>query len=1109
MLIVNEKLSQQLNTDDFFMKYLKLILNSLRYYRRSHVGLLLGTVISTAVLVGALIIGDSVRYSLRVLTLNHIGKTETVITSGDRFFRSNISDSLESLISAPLLQSQGIAIAGGGQARVNNAQIYGIDSHFWKFANQESYRGKLKENEAILNKHIADRLGIKKGDTFLLRLNKPSAISSATPFSVDDKTKIAVHLKVADILDAKQFGDFSTRISQTAPLNIYLSLSSMGKLLEHEGSANLLLTASMSEQESAPIELAKIFKDNWQLEDAELELKYLPASKEIELTSHRVFLSQTESDIALSSGTNSKALFTYFVNAISASSNCTPYSFIAGILPDKIKDDEIIISEWLANDINAKIGNSISIKYFVAESLGRLRETNRYFRVSSIDAIAGSEITEQLTPNFPGLSDADSCGDWDTSLPIDLDRIRDKDEEYWNDYKATPKAFITLKAAQDIWQNQFGNATAIRFPANENSITNLTKELISKLEPTALGFQFIPIREKALSAGEKSVDFGQLFIGLSFFLIVAALMLTGMLFIFSIENRTDEIATLQSVGYPSRTIKTILMTEGFITAFIGAAAGTVGGIFYNQIVLYALGSVWRGAVGTSALQPCIIPSTLVIGLLIGLLTAVLSMRIALAKQFKYGINELRSGMTPTDKQQSRSFILNSSVAGISLIAAIAIMLLVPATEGMSSAGAFFGAGALLLINSIMICKLLLQYLYRSSSLKKITIHSLSLRNIARQQKRSLTSIAILASGIFLVIAVAANRKDPNSTTVNNSDGTGGFSLYGEFTIPFMNDLNAQEIRKEFGLDIQALAETEYVQIHAKKGDNASCLNLNHITNPRIISINPATLDARKSFTFTALMDGLDKKHPWLSSLGNSATRTNNTIPAVADMEVITWSLGKKIGDTISYIDDSGSEIKLQLVGGLANSIFQGSIIIAEDDFRKYFPSEIGTKILLIDQMRGQPKAITLAFEDYGLELVSSRQRLAKFNTIQNTYLSIFLILGGLGIILGTAGLGLVVARNINDRRQELGIMRAVGYKQKELYQLLLREHIMLLIAGVVCGSISGFLAVLPAIISAGGSIPYLMLAIILIAIIANGVLWISVATARAIKVNLFNALRRE
>ncbi|MCK5529295.1 MAG: ABC transporter permease, partial [Kiritimatiellae bacterium] len=617
------------------------------------------------------------------------------------------------------------------------------------------------------------------------------------------------------------------------------------------------------------------------------------------------------------------------------------------------------------------------------------------------------------------------------------------------------------------------------------------------------------IREQALSAGEKSVDFGQLFIGLSFFLIVAALLLTGMLFVLSVEKRKEEIATLLSLGYTPHLIKRLLLAEGFVPAFFGALSGTVGGMIYTKVVLYALSSIWRGAVGTSSIQAFILPSTLFSGLIIGLTTAIICIWISLSKQIKQGIAELYSNVISEKNSQSKSYILNSILIAICGLSAIAIMFIVPADEGMSSAGAFFGAGSLLLIAGISFCKLLLRYLYHSTSLTQLSINSLSLRNISRQQKRSLTAIAILASGIFLVIAVAANKKDPTSANTTNSDGTGGFSLYGEFTVPLIADLNSPKAQKDFGLD----APNSYIQIHAKDGDDASCLNLNHISSPRVISIHPETLNSRKSFTFSKLLDGLDEESPWLSTLGNSFIRTNNIIPAVADMEVITWSLAKKIGDIISYTDDSGKELKLKLVGGLANSIFQGSIIIAENDFRKHFPSEGGTKILLIDSLtpisRADPKEVTLAFEDYGLELVSAKDRLAEFNTIQNTYLSIFLILGGLGIILGTVGLGIVVVRNIDDRRQELAIMRAVGYKQKELYQLLLREHIILLLAGVACGGISGFLAVLPAIVSAGGSVPYLLLTVIIMTIIANGILWISIATTTAIRGNLFDALRRE
>src|SRR5712691_9678820 len=89
-----------------------------------------------------------------------------------------------------------------------------------------------------------------------------------------------------------------------------------------------------------------------------------------------------------------------------------------------------------------------------------------------------------------------------------------------------------------------------------------------------------------------------------------------------------------------------------------------------------------------------------------------------------------------------------------------------------------------------------------------------------------------------------------------------------------------------------------------------------------------------------------------------------------------------------------------------------------------------------------------ALQDVGLELMPAAQRLAAFNAVQNTYLNTFQVLGGLGLLLGSMGLGVVVLRNVLERRGELGLLQAVGFTRRSIFQLILGEHAALLGLGL-------------------------------------------------------------
>src|SRR5690606_25040648 len=106
--------------------------------------------------------------------------------------------------------------------------------------------------------------------------------------------------------------------------------------------------------------------------------------------------------------------------------------------------------------------------------------------------------------------------------------------------------------------------------------------------------------------------------------------------------------------------------------------------------------------------------------------------------------------------------------------------------------------------------------------------------------------------------------------------------------------------------------------------------------------------------------------------------------------------------------EQGNSFQVQLVATLANSILQGNILIAEEQFVRHYPSISGYQYLLVDapeERKGEvEELLSFALQDIGLQLTPAEERLATFYAVENTYLSIFQILGSLGLILGAAGI---------------------------------------------------------------------------------------------------------
>ncbi len=449
----------------------------------------------------------------------------------------------------------------------------------------------------------------------------------------------------------------------------------------------------------------------------------------------------------------------------------------------------------------------------------------------------------------------------------------------------------------------------------------------------------------------------------------------------------------------------------------------------------------------------------------------------------------------------------------------------------ASAGTFFGAGALLLGAGLAFASHWLQRLERLASATHLTLTSLGVRNTTRRRTRSLATMALLASGSFLIASIGAFRLDTGRDVAKPAAGTGGFALYGESTLPVVQDLNTARGRDAFALDTQAMTGVSFVPFRVRDGDDASCLNLNRAQKPRLLGVNPTLLAGRFTFAKLAKAEGVGTNtwkvlaapnesptadRPSPNAGGQSAIRNPQSaivIPAVGDAASIQWAMGKELGDTLDYVDDHGRPFKVRLVGALANSILQGDLVIDEAAFVRLFPSEPGYRVFLVDAPGARVAEVsgmlTRALRDVGLEVKPTARRLAQFNAVQNTYLSTFQVLGGLGLLLGSAGLGVVVLRNVLERRAELALLLAVGYRRRTVRRLVVGEHATLLVLGLGIGLLAAAVAVSPVLLAPGAGLPYRSLGATLAAVFLSGLVWTWVAARLALRGELLGALRNE
>jgi hypothetical protein len=368
----------------------------------------------------------------------------------------------------------------------------------------------------------------------------------------------------------------------------------------------------------------------------------------------------------------------------------------------------------------------------------------------------------------------------------------------------------------------------------------------------------------------------------------------------------------------------------------------------------------------------------------------------------------------------------------------------------------------------------------------------------------------MAAATFVLISVGAFRKDEGLASADSHSGTGGYALLVNTMLPLVHDPNSTEGRDLLGLsDLREITVTPF---RVRPGDDASCLNLYEPRQPRIVAARPEFIAAaRFSFQRSLAESDVDRANPWRLL---ERPLDGETIPVIADANSMTYVLHKSLGEEIVIAGASGP-IRLRLVAALADSLFQGELLMSEANFLRLFPDQSGYQFLLVDAPSGQPvdKLVTVIedrLSDFGADATAAAERLAEFHKVENTYLATFQTLGGLGLLLGTIGLAAVLLRNVLERRRELALLAAVGYRRGHIFTIVMAETTFLLVAGLAAGAACALVAILPAAMERGGRLPagggvWLLLA----AILVIGLLSSVVAARTTLRSRLLGALRAE
>lgn len=1145
------------------MRFATLLRRNLGHYWRTNLAVVLGVAVTVAVLTGALLVGDSVRASLRGLVLQRLGNTTHVVTN-ENFFRERLADDLKSQRAfqsafadvAPMIVLEGAVEHEKSSRRASGVQIYGVDARFWQFHGQAGISDQMPgPRDALLSPALAREFGAEPGDALLLRVQRPSDVPVESLHGRKDQIGRTVRLSMRAALPAAQLGEFSLRLQQGEVRAVFVPLDRLQRDLAQAGRVNTVLVAASPTEVPAATSgadsgLAAALKHAVSPDDAGLSIAPLPGPRAVSLTSRHIVIpdaaAETAGKIAEASGWEEQRLFTYLANTIRIGSREIPYSLItaadasllarfAASLPATASSrarPPIWLNDWAARDLGAKPGDAVTLEYYVWQEGAGLRTERAEFELRGTVPVEVLNADRALAPEFPGIADTESVSDWDPPFPVDLKRVRPRDEEYWDRYRTTPKALLPLEDGQRLWRSRYGQVTALRFvPPAGTDLQKAAEEyrvaLREALDPSQVGFVAVAARAQGLEASRGAINFGEYFIYFSFFIVVSAALLAGLFFRLGVEQRLREVGLLRAIGFDERRIAHMFLLEGAALAVLGSALGIAGAIGYGALLVYGLKTWWVGSVGTTLLELHLAPLTLAAGAAGGVLIALVvialtlrGLRRATPVNLLAGARQYTATSQPVTRRTSRARWMGvaSGMAGLAILAAAA-------AGAVNQVGGFFGAGSLLLTSLLF-----LSWSWLAGERRALLAGSgaqglsrLGLRNASWRPGRSLLCIALIASATFLIVAVDSFRRG-GADPLDPRSGTGGYPLLAESLLPIPYDLGTLQGRASAGIDSadSRIHRLDFVSFRLRPGDDASCLNLYQPKNPRILGA-PLKFAQAGRFSFQSAMEMMvgpsdEPPGPWDLLHWRF---DDGAVPAIADANSMTYVLHRKVGQdfVLEHVRDpqTGQPLRLRMVAALADSMFQSELIISEEQFLRLFarePAAGGYRVFLIGAAQAQPQpgsetvgALEDALSVYGFDVVSAAERLAAFHRVENTYLSTFQALGGLGLLLGTFGLAAVLLRNVLERRRELALLRAVGFRQRDLVVMITAENLLLLVMGLFAGTVSALLAIAPAL-AERGTLPGFSFAL-LGGVLLAGLLASVLAVAAAVRAPLLEVLRSE
>jgi putative ABC transport system permease protein len=161
---------------------------------------------------------------------------------------------------------------------------------------------------------------------------------------------------------------------------------------------------------------------------------------------------------------------------------------------------------------------------------------------------------------------------------------------------------------------------------------------------------------------------------------------------------------------------------------------------------------------------------------------------------------------------------------------------------------------------------------------------------------------------------------------------------------------------------------------------------------------------------------------------------------------------------------TGSETAFTVVGVLAIQVpatYTAGVYVNEAAYTQIFgePEYLRSFVKLNDGIGAEEGArnIEAALVTNGVQAESMQTLLDESAQEQNTFIRMFQGFMGLGLFTGVAALGVIAFRSVTERRQQIGMLRAIGYQSGSISLTFILESGFIALMGILSGVVGGMI----------------------------------------------------